>query len=74
MLWLILALLICVALASVVVGLVAVPARREGRPLLTERGEHVVARVTDGTEAVASKAKGATESVKSVAKRDRADA
>ena len=41
------ALVICLALAGVVVGLVAVPARREGRQVLTERAEQMLASVTD---------------------------
>jgi len=47
MVWLILALVIGVALAGTVIGLVAVPARREGREVLTERAEHVVSSVTE---------------------------
>jgi hypothetical protein len=38
----VLGMLVCVALALVVVALVAVPARREGRDLLTEKGEDLV--------------------------------
>ena len=34
--------LFCVALALVVVALVAVPARRQGREVLSERGEDIV--------------------------------
>ena len=34
--------LFCVALALVVMALVAVPARRQGREVLTERGEEVL--------------------------------
>lgn len=41
MIWLVLAVLIALALAAVVVGLVAVPAHREGRAMLTERGEQM---------------------------------
>ena len=44
---LILGLLLCVGVAMVVVGLVAVPARREGRDLLTPRGEQVLTRVLE---------------------------
>ena len=44
---LILGLLLCVGVAMVVVGLVAVPARREGRDVLTPRGEQVLTRVLD---------------------------
>jgi len=47
MVWLILALVIGVALAGTVIGLVAVPARREGREVLTERAEQVVSAVTE---------------------------
>ncbi|NYJ74069.1 hypothetical protein [Allobranchiibius huperziae] len=47
MLWLVGALLLCLVLAGVVVGLVAVPARREGRQVLTERGEQMLTSVTD---------------------------
>ncbi len=47
MLWLVGALFVCVLLAAVVVGLVAVPARREGRQVLTERGERIVSTVTE---------------------------
>ena len=41
--------LVSVVLAVAVVGLVAIPARREGRDLLTPRGEEVVALVRDMT-------------------------
>ena len=44
---LILGLLFCVAVAMVVVGLVAVPARRQGRDVLTPKGEQVLARVLE---------------------------
>ncbi|WP_446664085.1 hypothetical protein [Flexivirga sp. B27] len=47
MVWLILALVVGVALAGTVIGLVAVPARREGRELLTERAEGMVTSVTE---------------------------
>jgi len=38
----VLGMLFCVALALAVVALVAVPARREGREVLSERGEDLV--------------------------------
>ncbi|HEY5180534.1 MAG TPA: hypothetical protein VIJ07_12310 [Dermatophilaceae bacterium] len=41
--------LVSVVLAVAVVGLVAIPARREGRDLLTPKGEKVVALVRDKT-------------------------
>ncbi|CCH77324.1 conserved exported hypothetical protein [Nostocoides japonicum T1-X7] len=44
---LIIGLLVCVAVAVVIVGLVAIPARREGRDLLTTRGEDLVATLRD---------------------------
>ncbi|EAP97713.1 hypothetical protein JNB_19623 [Janibacter sp. HTCC2649] len=39
---LIIGMLVCVGLALAVVALVAVPARRDGRDLLTSKGEEVV--------------------------------
>lgn len=44
---LILALLVCVLVAAVVVAMVAIPARRQGRDLLTARGEDMLARGGD---------------------------
>lgn len=44
---LVLGLILCVALALVVVGLVAVPARRAGREVLTERGVEVLGSIRD---------------------------
>ena len=41
--------LVSVVLAVAVVGLVAIPARREGRDLLTPKGEEVIALVRDKT-------------------------
>ena len=41
--------LLSVVFAVAVVGLVAIPARREGRDLLTPKGEEVVAMVRDKT-------------------------
>lgn len=49
MITLIVGMLLCVALAVGVVGLVAVPARREGRDVLTPHGEKVVAKVRERT-------------------------
>ena len=48
---LILAMLLCLGLAVAVVGMVAVPARREGRDVLTDRGDAVVGALKDRTEA-----------------------
>ena len=48
---LIIGMLICVGLAVAVVAVVAVPARREGRELLSPQGEEIVASVKEKTEA-----------------------
>ena len=52
---LIIAMLVCVGLALAVVALVAVPARREGRELLTPQGEELVALVREKAEATVEK-------------------
>ena len=44
---LVLGMLVCVGLALVVMALVAVPARRAGREVLTERGEEVIGSLRD---------------------------
>ena len=44
---LVLGMLFCVGLALVVMALVAVPARRAGREVLTERGEEVVGSIRE---------------------------
>ena len=46
---LIVGMLLCLVLAVAVVGLVAIPARREGRDVLTPKGEEVVSRVREKT-------------------------
>lgn len=68
MVWLILAMLVCVVLAGTVVGLVAVPARREGRQVLTERGEQVISGVARRSDKVVTGAKGVTGNVVEAAK------
>lgn len=50
MVTLIIGLLVCVGIAVAVVGLVAIPARREGRDMLTTRGEDLVATLRERTE------------------------
>lgn len=50
MFWLVLGMTLAVALAAFVVGIVALPARRAGRPLFTERGERVF-RISDSQTA-----------------------
>jgi uncharacterized protein YjbJ (UPF0337 family) len=49
MFFLILGMLLSVVLALAVLGMVAIPARREGRDLLTPKGEEVVSRVREKT-------------------------
>ena len=49
MFFLVFAMLLCVVLAVAVLGMVAIPARREGRDLLTPKGEQVVSRVREKT-------------------------
>jgi len=44
---LVLGMLFCVALAPAVMALVAVPARRAGRDVLSERGEEVLGSIRD---------------------------
>ena len=46
---LIVGMLLCVGLALAVVALVAIPARREGRDLLTPKGEEVMAMARERT-------------------------
>ena len=48
---LIFGMLVCLVLAVAVVALVAIPARREGRDVLTPKGEEVVSKVREKTEA-----------------------
>lgn len=52
----VLGMLFCVALALAVMALVAVPARRAGRDVLTERGEQVVGSIRDRQAASAARA------------------
>ncbi len=47
-------LIVCLVLALAVLGLVAVPARRAGRDVLTARGEEVFVKVRTGTESAAN--------------------
>ena len=49
--------LLCVVIAAVVVGVVAIPARREGREVLTPRGEEVVATMRHRTSQAADRAR-----------------
>lgn len=61
---LIIGMLVCVGLAVVVVAVVAIPARREGRELLTPQGEDLVALVKERTEATLEKTGDALSSAK----------
>lgn len=63
-------LLLCVALSLAVLGVVLVPARREGRDLLTPRGERVVVRVRGGADAAASRTSAAISAATAGRKRD----
>ncbi len=54
----IMGLLICLALSVLVMALVAVPARREGREILTARGERVVVKVREGADSAATRTTG----------------
>lgn len=57
MIALVFAMILCLLLGLAVVGLVAIPARRDGRDVLTPRGEEVVSRVRERTEAATTIAK-----------------
>lgn len=61
--------LLCLALSVVVMGLVAVPARRQGRDVLTERGERVVVKVRESADSATSRT---TSAVSSATPRKRA--
>lgn len=54
---LILGMLLCIALAVAVVGVVAIPARRQGRDVLTPKGEEVVSKVREITESAVETAR-----------------
>ncbi|WP_435203438.1 hypothetical protein [Janibacter sp. GS2] len=51
-------LLICLVLSIAVMALVAIPARREGREILTARGERVVVKVRATTDHATSRTSG----------------
>ena len=61
---LIIGMLICVGLAVAVVAVVAIPARREGRELLTPQGEELIAVVKEKTESTLEKTGDAITSAK----------
>lgn len=47
---LVIGMLICVVLAVAIVAIVAVPARRDGRDVLSPRGEDIVSAIKDRTD------------------------
>lgn len=57
----VLGMLFCVGLAVAVMALVAVPARREGRDVLTERGEEVVLSLRDRADVLGRSGEGPTD-------------
>jgi hypothetical protein len=61
---LIIGMLVCLGLAVAIVAVVAIPARREGRELLTPQGEDLVALVKERTEATLEKTGEALTSAK----------
>jgi hypothetical protein len=61
---LIVGMLVCLGLAVAIVAVVAIPARREGRELLTPQGEDLVAIVKERTEATLEKTGEALTSAK----------
>ncbi|HEX7461443.1 MAG TPA: hypothetical protein VF317_04660 [Dermatophilaceae bacterium] len=69
---LVVGMLLCLLLAVAVVGLVAIPARREGRDLLTPKGEEVVSRVIGRTSSAMETAREKTGGAIGVA-RDKVD-
>lgn len=52
-------LLICLVLSAAVMAVVAIPAHRQGREVLTARGERVVVKVRETTDNASSRASGA---------------
>ena len=71
---LVLGMLLCVALAVAVVCVVAIPARRQGRDLLTPKGEEVVAKVREKTGSAVETARDKTGEAMSAARDKVADA
>lgn len=73
MVWLILAMLVLVVLAAVVMMLVAVPARRQGRQMLTPRGEGVVSNISRRSDQVTTAARQRAGSVRTRARDTKTD-
>jgi len=70
---LVVTMLLTVCLAVAVVCVVAVPARREGRDVLTPKGEDVVAAVREKTGSVVETARGKTSDALDAAREKVAD-
>lgn len=49
---------ICLALSLVIMALVALPARRQGREILTVRGERVLVKVRQGADSASARGSG----------------
>ena len=78
MLFVVLGMLLCVGLALAVLALVAVPARRQGRDVLSERGEQVIESIRErqlradaGNDGVRAVEVGAPEEMPTQASHDR---
>ena len=70
---LIVGMLLSLVLAVAVVGLVAIPARREGRDVLTPKGEEVVSRVRQRSGSAMDAARAKTGEMVGVAREKVAD-
>lgn len=70
---LIFGMLLCIALAVAVVGMVAIPARRQGRDLLTPKGDEVMSRVREVTGSAVDTAREKTGEAMSAARDKVAD-
>jgi hypothetical protein len=70
---LVVGMLLCLVLAVAVVGLVAIPARREGRDVLTPKGEEVVSRVRQRSGSALESARAKTGEVVGSAREKVAD-
>lgn len=74
MFWLVLGMMLAVALAGFVVGIVALPARRAGRPILTPRGERLLKLGDDYATRGGDRAGAAAERARTMGERAKARA
>jgi len=74
MLVLVLAMLVCLSLGVAIMWMVAVPARREGREVLTPKGDEVVSFVRERTGSAVETARVKTSGALDVARDKVADA